>query len=141
MAGKESLLGLSRLEKELARIRPFKILCVTILTSWADSGSFPENLKSRSVSEHVLSFAQLVQSSGLSGLVCSCEELSSLSSFDFFFVTPGIRFDYQDSQDQKRVNTPAEAKRLGASAIVVGRPIIQDKNPKMMAQEFLKYLV
>ena len=59
LAGLVALTGLAALEIELNRIRPFKILAVTILTSWENS-SFPENFHSWTVENHVRSLSQLV---------------------------------------------------------------------------------
>ncbi|HDP35327.1 MAG TPA: orotidine-5'-phosphate decarboxylase, partial [Candidatus Hydrogenedentes bacterium] len=44
-------------------------------------------------------------------------------------VTPGVRPAWAAQDDQKRVMTPLEAARAGASMIVVGRPILKHKNP------------
>ena len=38
-------------------------------------------------------------------------------------VTPGVRFDGEKSQDQKRVLTPTDAFSRGATSIVVGRSV------------------
>ncbi|MBF0848187.1 orotidine 5'-phosphate decarboxylase, partial [Streptococcus danieliae] len=57
-------------------------------------------------------------------------------------VTPGIRFDSDDLGDQKRVATPSEARKLGSTHIVVGRPITKAKDPveayKLFLDEFIK---
>jgi orotidine-5'-phosphate decarboxylase len=45
-------------------------------------------------------------------------------------VTPGIRPHwYQKADDQKRVMTPAEAIKLGANLLVIGRPITEADDP------------
>ena len=44
-------------------------------------------------------------------------------------VTPGIRYPDAAGDDQNRVMTPAQASAAGASFIVVGRPILKDKDP------------
>ena len=48
---------------------------------------------------------------------------------NFVTVTPGVRFADGDVGDQKRVMTPAEAKRIGSDYIVVGRPITAAADP------------
>ena len=48
---------------------------------------------------------------------------------DFLTVTPGVRFADGDKGDQKRVMTPAEAKKIGSDYIVVGRPITAAADP------------
>ena len=50
-------------------------------------------------------------------------------SLKFLTVTPGVRFADGDIGDQKRVMTPAEAKRIGSDYIVVGRPITAAADP------------
>ena len=47
----------------------------------------------------------------------------------FLTVTPGVRFADGDVGDQKRVMTPAEAKKIGSDYIVVGRPITAAEDP------------
>lgn len=48
----------------------------------------------------------------------------------FLTVTPGIRFRGADTDDQKRITTPRQARRLGSDYIVVGRPITAAADPK-----------
>ena len=136
LAGLEALAQCAKLEQELNKIRPFKILCVSILTSW-DLSSFPSNFKSQTPSQHVDELSDLVIHSGLTGLVCSGHELGLLKDKNLFKVVPGIRGAQDLAQDQKRVMTPADAIKKGASALVVGRPIIEAQDIKSAAQEFV----
>lgn len=139
LSGFEALLKMARLEKELNQIRPFKILAVTILTSW-DQNSLPPNLKQQTVSQHVTELADLAFSSGMRGLVCSPHELDLLQNKGLYLVTPGIRFSMDDRGDQKRVMGPAEALEAGASALVVGRPIVEAKYPRETATNYVMAL-
>ena len=135
-AGGEALRALAKLEAELSsRERPFQILCVTMLTSFSEAG-LPAILKPQPIKEHVKQLAALVHESGLRGIVCSPEELSDLRDQDFYLVTPGIRFTLEDKGDQKRVLGPHEAMSAGASALVVGRPIIEAANPREAAIDY-----
>lgn len=136
LAGREALELLAKLEKELNQQRPFRILCVTILTSWGE-GSLPSIIKPQPISELVQELSNLVKSVGLRGLVLSGEELESLKQSGLYLVTPGIRFSDQESNDQKRVKGPKEAIQGGSSLLVVGRPIIGAKNPKEAALDFM----
>lgn len=136
LSGAEALKKMATIEKELNQKRPFKILAVTILTSW-DESSLPLNMKAQPISAHVTDLAKLVQDSGLSSLVCSPHELELLQNRGLYLVTPGIRFSMQDSGDQKRIMGPKEALRKGASALVVGRPILEAKNIKETATDFV----
>lgn len=143
--GLETLTELYLLELKLNKIRPFKILAVTILTSWTQI-NLPENFKDQSVEEHVSSLAELVTRSGLSGVVCSGHELSLIRRIEdptsrLFKVVPGIRLEEDiktASQDQKRVMTPAEAMQSGANALVIGRSILNSKNPRETVQKILE---
>ena len=136
LSGKEALTRMAAVEKELNQQRPFRILAVTILTSW-DQNSLPVNMKSQPIAQHVTELAALVKDSGLSGVVCSPHELDLLQNRDLYLVTPGIRFSMQDSGDQKRIMGPKEALRAGASALVVGRPILEASNIKEAATDFV----
>ena len=51
------------------------------------------------------------------------------------FVTPGIRLS-SETDDQTRTATPVEALEWGASALVIGRPILQVKD----CRKFIKDL-
>jgi len=141
MAGKEALKELHKLEAELNRIRPFKILAVTVLTSWSRE-SMPASLHNWSVENHVRSLTQEVYNSGLRGLVCSGHELEYLNYPGLFKVTPGIRLSTDQvqiqSEDQKRVMTPKQAMKAGASALVIGRPILQSHDPRKTIFEILE---
>lgn len=136
LSGLEALQKMAEVEKELQQLRPFKVLAVTILTSW-DQATFPQNMKTQSIGQHVVDLAELVQAAGLKSLVCSPHELDLLQGRDLYLVTPGIRFSMQDSGDQKRIMTPHEALQKGASALVVGRPILEAKNIKETATDFV----
>jgi orotidine-5'-phosphate decarboxylase len=129
-AGAEALKRLEKVEDELNQKRPFKILSVTILTSFSEK-TLPPGLKPQALEEHVNQLADLVLESGLTGLVCSPHEVAALKakSGEAFLVTPGVRLPTDTHGDQKRVETPEMAIRQGASAIVVGRPIYEAKDP------------
>jgi orotidine-5'-phosphate decarboxylase len=137
LAGEEALSRLAKLEKELSEQRPFRILCVTILTSWSES-SLPSNLRAQPIREHVRELAELAKRSGLQSVVCSAEEMEILKDLKLFMVTPGIRFSHEEKGDQQRISGPQEAIQKGSSVLVVGRPIIEASNPKEMAAQYLK---
>jgi orotidine-5'-phosphate decarboxylase len=85
-----------------------------------------------SVENQVLKLAKLTQQAGLHGVVCSAQEAALLKQHlknDFLLVTPGIRPATASLDDQSRVLTPAQAIKMGASYLVVGRPITQAENP------------
>lgn len=138
--GIETMSALANLESQLNRQRPFKILAVTLLTSW-DQNNLPENFRPLTVSEHVVSLAQQVIKSGLSGIVCSGHELALLKGHSLFKVVPGIRLEndlQEGSQDQKRVMTPRQALGEGASALVIGRSILNSPRPEQTVLKILE---
>ena len=139
--GQEALERLAKVEKQLNSQRPFKILAVTVLTSFAD-GQLPVNWKNLSISEHVLKMADAAISAGLSGLVCSGHEAKILRKKypQSFLVTPGVRLEPVEGDDQKRVLTPQEAIAQGASALVIGRPIVAASDPAAAARQYLNSL-
>lgn len=126
MNGLECLKRLSNLEEKLNKVRPFKILAVTLLTSFDQEGNSLPLIKNMKPQEVVADLADLVFKAGLSGLVCSAHEVSTLKEkySKGIFVTPGIRFTTDSADDQKRVATPEKAWSDGASHLVMGRSLI-----------------
>ena len=116
-----------------------KLLAVTMLTSMdahqmAGVGLF------ESPAGQVLRLATLATGCGIKGLVCSAEETALLRanlSSDVSLVVPGIRLAHEDRGDQRRVATPFDAIRGGASMLVVGRPISQAGDPAASVQSIL----
>ncbi len=137
LAGLEALKKMADLEKELNTKRDFRILAVTILTSWK---SLPPSMKALDIAEHVKIMITQIQESGLRSLVCSAEELALAKGSGLFCLTPGIRFPEDSKDDQSRVSDPRSALAQGSSALVVGRPIIQAQNPRIAALKFLESL-
>ena len=108
------------------------LIAVTQLTSTDQAALESDILIEKPLEEVVLSYARNAKSCGLDGVVCSPLEAGSVHAAcgeGFLTVTPGVRFADGDKGDQKRVTTPAEAKKLGSDYIVVGRPITQAENP------------
>ena len=108
------------------------LIAVTQLTSTDEQRMRDELLINAPISDVVLKYAQNAARSGLDGVVCSPLEAGLVHSAcgkDFLTVTPGVRFADGDIGDQKRVMTPAEAKRIGSDYIVVGRPITASPDP------------
>lgn len=77
--------------------------------------------------------AHLALNSGMDGLVCSAREVEALRvahGRDPVLVTPGIRPADAAADDQRRVVTPREARRLGSDYLVIGRPITGASSPR-----------
>lgn len=137
-SGGEAMSKLAKIEKELSARRPFKLLAVTVLTSFSEE-TLPPTMREFALGRQVSELADLALASGITGLVCSPQELSELRSRHprAFLVSPGVRLPTDAIGDQKRVETPEAAMRAGASAIVVGRPIIEAADPVAAAERIL----
>lgn len=106
------------------------IIGVTVLTS-LDQNDLSILGHKDQLHEQVLRLADLAQSSGLDGVVCSPYEINLLRKHcgdEFRLVVPGIRPAESTADDQKRVMTPKEALERGADYLVIGRPITQSEN-------------
>ena len=113
-----------------AGARP-KVLAVTLLTSLDDASLAALGFAS-DADDVVLRWANLAREQGLDGVVASAREAPSIRSAcgeDFLIVTPGIRPSWSAPDDQRRTVTPAEARRLGADLLVVGRPVTRADDP------------
>jgi orotidine-5'-phosphate decarboxylase len=118
-----------------ARQRPM-ILAVTALTS-LDASDLAAIGVTEDVSTYVKRLARLAQDNGADGVICAATEITMLRETcgpDFRLVVPGIRPKGSAAGDQKRVMTPAEALRLGADHLVIGRPITDAADPEASAR-------
>jgi orotidine-5'-phosphate decarboxylase len=89
----------------------------------------------------VLTLARMGIDCGLDGVVCSARETRSLRKKiknKFVIVTPGIRPKGVLKNDQKRTTTVAEAVEAGSNFLVIGRPILEAKDPGRVVDEILK---
>ena len=112
-------------------IRPL-LIAVTQLTSTDQQSMEDDLLIKHPIDEVVMHYAHNAKKAGLDGVVCSPLEAGKVHEVcgnGFLTVTPGVRFADGDIGDQKRVMTPAEAKRIGSDYIVVGRPITAAEDP------------
>ena len=112
-------------------VRPPLLIAVTILTSLTDA-ALAEVGYAGTAADTVERLGRLARASGMDGVVCSAQEaplLRRAAGDDFVLVTPGIRLPTDAKADQSRVVTPADAVRLGAHYLVIGRPITAAKDP------------
>jgi orotidine-5'-phosphate decarboxylase len=110
--------------EETGKERPL-IVGVTVLTS-LDQDDLDMIGVQDTLVDQVKRLADLAQSAGLDGVVCSPQEINLLRKHcgeDFTLVVPGIRPEGSAAGDQKRVLTPREAIEYGADYLVIGRPI------------------
>lgn len=123
-----------KLAQTTGGVRPL-IVGVTVLTSM-DQADINMIGVDHELNDQVKRLADLAQSSGLDGVVCSPFEIDMLRTHcgaDFTLVTPGIRPADSTKDDQKRTLTPKEAVERGADYIVVGRPITKAADPEVAA--------
>lgn len=120
-------------KKAINEVNPeTKLIAVTVLTSSDQSVLDNELMIDGNINDVILKYASNTKEAGLDGVVCSPLEskiIKEKCGEDFLTVTPGIRFADDAKGDQKRVTTPAMAKEIGSSYIVVGRSITGAKDP------------
>ena len=108
------------------------LIAVTQLTSTDQESMEADLMIHAPIDQVVMHYAKCAEEAGLDGIVCSPLEAGKVHETcgeKFLTVTPGVRFADGDVGDQKRVMTPAEAKKIGSDYIVVGRPITAAEDP------------
>jgi len=122
-------------------LRRPKVIGVTVLTS-SDAGTLAETGIEAGPEQQVTRLARLAEAAGLDGVVASPLEIAavrgSVKESDFLIVTPGVRPAGAAMDDQRRVLTPAEAVRAGASYLVVGRAVLNAPDPVRAARAVAK---
>ena len=129
--------------KEVARAcrgSKLKVLGVTILTSICQH--FLKDLKiQRSLGEEALYLAKMAKRCGLDGVVCPAGEAGIMRKYlgkKFIIVSPGIRPQGFARADQRQAATPQVARKAGVDYIVVGRPILEAKDPLGVVRKILE---
>ena len=111
-----------------------KILGVTVLTS-LNASQTKKYYNNKNINQLVKKFARNAKNNNLDGIVCSPLELKTVRKVvgnKMLIVVPGIRLEKKqinNKDDQKRILTPKEAIKFGADYLVIGRPIVESKNP------------
>ena len=136
--GYEMLKAIKKASKKINK--KIKILGVTVLTSFSNS-SIKKIGHTRSIKDLVKKQAALAKSARLDGIVCSGYETKLLKKIckRMDIITPGIRLKGDSAGDQKRVTSPKDAFKNGATAIVMGRSITRG-NIKNNIQKLIKSL-
>ncbi|RWB78277.1 MAG: orotidine-5'-phosphate decarboxylase [Mesorhizobium sp.] len=124
---------------EAAKGSELCLLGVTVLTSMDEQDMIDAGYE---YDPHTLVLRRSEQAlhAGMGGIVCSAEEAEAVRRVvgpDLAVVTPGIRPSGSDHGDQKRVVTPAQAIRNGASHLVVGRPIVKAPDRRAAAEAII----
>ncbi len=117
--------GIEAMKAAVANKGQSLVLAVTVLTALDENTVY--HIFGESSQTKVLQFAQDALLAGCDGIICSPQELTLLGKHhdldNLLKITPGVRPEWAALGDQKRVMTPAEAIRAGASLLVIGRPI------------------
>jgi orotidine-5'-phosphate decarboxylase len=127
-----------RVSRQQKLRRPI-MLGVTVLTSLGQEDLQRLGVEHK-IADQVVRLALLTKEAGMDGVVASPHEVADIRQAcgqRFVIVTPGIRPADSQRNDQQRVMTPADAVRAGVDYIVVGRPILEAKNPIMAAREIV----
>lgn len=120
-----------------------EIFAVTILTSFSESEV--KEIYNREVDDVVLTLTKLALEAGVSGIVCSPQEVKMLREkpelANLKIVVPGVRSSGVNANDQNRVGTPGQAISDGADFLVIGRQITQAKDPVLAISDIQKELI
>lgn len=124
---------------EAAKGSKLTLLGVTVLTSMDEADLIDAGYE---YDPHtlVLRRAEQALAAGMGGIVCSADEAAAVRRVvgpDLAVVTPGIRPAGAEHGDQKRVMTPPDAIRAGASHLVVARPIVKAPDRRAAAEAIL----
>ena len=135
---RQTVKEVSRVCRQEALRRPI-MLAVTVLTSLNKSDLKKVGVDGE-VADQVVRLALLTREAGMDGVVASPHEVARIRAAcgsRFIIVSPGIRPQKGKRNDQRRVMTPEEAIRAGVDYIVVGRPIMEAKDPRIAVREII----
>ncbi len=118
---------LKKMSKEAFKYN-IKLLGVTILTS-LNNKDLKEIGINNNINTQILLLAKRLKIANFFGAISSANESPIIKNLGLISVTPGIRLENDDNNDQKRIVLPQQAFRLGADFIVIGRSIINNDNP------------
>ena len=119
--------------------RDMDIIGVTVLTSHTPA-SFCQATGRTDVdlTSDAIRLGRNALHAGLAGVVCSPREAQPLRQelgTAPLIVVPGIRRGQDPGDDQSRTATPREAARAGATHLVIGRPVLNAKDPAQVWAE------
>ncbi len=132
--GSEMIRAALRAAEEESRSRGLprpKIIGVSVLTSLGRD-DLPTLGIDRSLQDQVSGLVDLAVGQGIDGIVCSPADLPFVRARvreDTVVITPGVRPQWSEAGDQKRIATPREAIDAGADLMVIGRPISKSPDP------------
>lgn len=122
--------------------KPPLLIAVTLLTSLSENSI--QEIGLNNLSEQVLRLAKLSHECELDGVVCASSDTVIIKKEfgkEFITVTPGIRPDQSNLNDQSRVSTPSEAVKNGSDFLVIGRPITESDDPAGALKDIYKQII
>ena len=112
-----------------------KLLGVTLLTS-LDHKDSKAIFSEKNTNILINKFANIANSSKIHGLICSGQDLDILKKFKRLIkITPGVKL-FNRNDDQKRVSFIHDALKNGADYVVIGRELIQSKDPLKLLKKY-----
>lgn len=128
-------------------ITPPKLIGVSVLTSFAENDLKGITNTKYNINEYINNLSQIGIKSGIDGIVCSPLEAKQIRKLaiesgkkDLLIITPGIRLEADEKNDQTRTASPKQAIKNGADYIVIGRSITNAKNPSQAIEKLEKTL-
>lgn len=118
-----------------------KLIAVTMLTSMDEHAVQSDLKQPMELAAYALHLAELSQKAGADGVVCSPHEAASIKAAcgaDFLTVTPGIRLAGSAKNDQHRIATPADARKMQADYLVIGRSVTAAADPKQAYERVIE---
>jgi len=109
-----------------------RVVAVTLLTSHDPERLPPGFARPFALHRVLADQLEMAEQAGAAGIVCSAADLPGIRAhhpLPFLAVTPGIRPATAGRDDQQRVTTVAEAVRLGAGVVVLGRAVTGAADP------------
>ena len=133
--------GEEMLKIALKNIKKFnlktKVLGVTLLTS-LDGKDSKKIYGEKDTNKLIKKLALIASNAKIAGLICSGQDLKSLKSFKRLLkITPGVKL-LNRKDDQKRVSFVHDALNNGANFVVIGRELINAKDPMKLINEYNK---
>jgi len=122
-----------------------RVFAVTVLTSLDGPAVAAAWGRDRvEMSREVVRLATLARDAGVTGVVASGHEVGAIRAAlgpEFQVLVPGIRLAQTAASDQRRVVTPARARVLGASYVVVGRTVTSAPDRRRAMELLLDELI
>lgn len=128
----------SALHSAGSRSKMPRLIAVTVLTSMESLGDIGVQFEVR---EQVVRLAKLARECGLHGVLASPLEIGPIRKAcgeKFLIVTPGVRPIGSAAEDQRRISSPIMAIAAGSDYLVIGRPVVQAKDPRAVVRQIIK---